>query len=218
MTAPILILFLIGGHSARISGQTSIPALHLHLRTCIPTWAPCHSTRPAVCLVSPPLLTHMHTTSKLQQVATPAFKRGGGGRRMPLPASGGWRDIETKVRQQKSEDRDATLNLLLKHPDATLATYVWRQIKHMKYAFETLAATPDLLLKHLDETLATYVRNSWNTRNMHMKHLQKTHENTSYGWKICNIQIKTLATYVSKQIKQFEQTLATCATSLDLLL
>jgi hypothetical protein len=28
------------------------------------------------------------------------------------------------VRQQKNEDRDATPNLLLKHPDATLATYV----------------------------------------------------------------------------------------------
>jgi hypothetical protein len=33
-------------------------------------------------------------------------------------------DTEAKVRQQKSEDRDATPNILLKHPDATLATYV----------------------------------------------------------------------------------------------
>jgi hypothetical protein len=64
------------------------------------------------------------------------------------------------VRQQKSEDRDAIPDLLLKHPDVTLLTYVWRQIKHMKHASETLAPTPDLLLKHPDETLATYVRNS----------------------------------------------------------
>jgi hypothetical protein len=42
------------------------------------------------------------------------------------PTPGGGRDIEVKVRQQKSEDKDATPDLLLKHPDATLATYVWR--------------------------------------------------------------------------------------------
>jgi hypothetical protein len=33
-------------------------------------------------------------------------------------------DTEMKVMQQKSEDRDATSDLLLKHPDATVATYV----------------------------------------------------------------------------------------------
>jgi hypothetical protein len=33
-------------------------------------------------------------------------------------------------------------------------------MKHMKYAYKTLAATPDLLLKYPDETLATYIRNS----------------------------------------------------------
>ena len=54
----------------------------------------------------------------------------------------------------------ATPDILLKHPDATLATYVGRQIKYMKHTSETLAATPDLLLKYLDETLATYVRDS----------------------------------------------------------
>jgi hypothetical protein len=61
------------------------------------------------------------------------------------------------VRKQKGEDRDVTPVLLLKHLDATLATYVSRQIKHMKHASETLAATPDLLLKYLNETLATYL-------------------------------------------------------------
>jgi hypothetical protein len=40
------------------------------------------------------------------------------------PASGGGGDTKAKVRQQKSEDRDVTPDLLLKHPDATLATYV----------------------------------------------------------------------------------------------
>jgi hypothetical protein len=35
----------------------------------------------------------------------------------------------------------ATSNLFLKHPDATLATYVRRQIKHLKYASETIAKT-----------------------------------------------------------------------------
>jgi hypothetical protein len=38
----------------------------------------------------------------------------------PAPGEGG----DTKARQQKSEEGDATTNLLLKHPDATLATYV----------------------------------------------------------------------------------------------
>jgi hypothetical protein len=57
----------------------------------------------------------------------------------PEPALGGGGDIEVKVRQEKCEDKDATPDLLLKHPDATLATYVLRQMKHMKHASETLA-------------------------------------------------------------------------------
>jgi hypothetical protein len=92
-------------------------------------------------------------------VATPTSRRGGG-KDVQLALGGGGGDIEAKVRQQKSEDRDATPDLLLKHPDTTLATYVLRQMKHMKYAPETLAATIDLLLEHPDETLATYVQNS----------------------------------------------------------
>ena len=31
---------------------------------------------------------------------------------------------DTEARQQKGEERDATLNLVLKHPDATIAIYV----------------------------------------------------------------------------------------------
>jgi hypothetical protein len=76
------------------------------------------------------------------------------------PALGQWGDTEAMVRQQKNEDRDATPNLLLKHPDATLATYVWRQMKHIKHAYETLAATPDPFFKHQNETLAIYLWNS----------------------------------------------------------
>jgi hypothetical protein len=53
----------------------------------------------------------------------------------PMPGGGG--DIEANVRQQKSEDRDATPDLLLKHPDVTLATYV-RNSSHSKHVYETL--------------------------------------------------------------------------------
>jgi hypothetical protein len=43
----------------------------------------------------------------------------------PTPGGGGeGGDTEAKVRQQKSNNRDATLDLLLKYLDATLATYV----------------------------------------------------------------------------------------------
>jgi hypothetical protein len=37
---------------------------------------------------------------------------------------GGGGDTEAKVRQQKSEDKDATPDLFSKHLDTTLATYV----------------------------------------------------------------------------------------------
>jgi hypothetical protein len=33
-------------------------------------------------------------------------------------------DNEAKVRQQKSENRDATPDIFLKHPNTTLATYI----------------------------------------------------------------------------------------------
>jgi hypothetical protein len=36
----------------------------------------------------------------------------------------GGRDNEVNVREQKSEDRDSTLDLLLKHPDAIFSTYI----------------------------------------------------------------------------------------------
>jgi hypothetical protein len=55
---------------------------------------------------------------------TPPASKIGGGAAYAQPAPGGGGDTEAKVKQQKSEDKDATLDLLLKHPDATLATYV----------------------------------------------------------------------------------------------
>ena len=49
---------------------------------------------------------------------------------------------ETARRGNRSEEEDATPDLLLKHSDATLATYVLRLMKHLKHASETLAKTP----------------------------------------------------------------------------
>jgi hypothetical protein len=43
-------------------------------------------------------------------------------------------------------------------------------MKHLKYAYETLAATPDLLLKPADKTLAAYVQKQLK----HMEHTSKT--------------------------------------------
>jgi hypothetical protein len=73
-------------------------------------------------------------------VATSTSRRVGGGGGCPTGTGRRREDTEAKVRQEKYEDKDATPNLLLKHPDATLATYVLRQMKHMKHASETLVA------------------------------------------------------------------------------
>jgi hypothetical protein len=55
---------------------------------------------------------------------------------------------------RKSDEGDATSDLLLKHRDATLATYARRQMKNLKHAFETLAKkTPT---KHLKNHCKTY--------------------------------------------------------------
>jgi len=55
-----------------------------------------------------------------------------------LPALG-------ETMQQKVGMRDATPDLLLKHPNTTVATYVRRQLKHLKHTSETLE-------KHLKHT------------------------------------------------------------------
>jgi hypothetical protein len=57
-------------------------------------------------------------------VATLASRRGAGAADAQSTPGGGGGDTEVKVRQQKSENRDTTPNLLLKHPNITLATYV----------------------------------------------------------------------------------------------
>jgi hypothetical protein len=40
--------------------------------------------------------------------------------------------------QQKTRRRHATPDLLLKYPNTTVATYVSRQLKHLKHVSETL--------------------------------------------------------------------------------
>ena len=47
-----------------------------------------------------------------------------------------------------------TPDLLLKHSDAILATYIWRHVKHLKHTFEILAKTPENTWKSL-HTYAT---------------------------------------------------------------
>jgi hypothetical protein len=50
----------------------------------------------------------------------PASRKGrGGGDAQPAPGGGG--DTEVKVRRKKSKGTDATSDLFLKHPNATLA-------------------------------------------------------------------------------------------------
>ena len=78
-----------------------------------------------------PSASHAHARGQqLQDVTTalPAFKKVGEGEGEGAadaqPALGEGVDTEAKVRHQKSEDRDATPDLLLKHQDPTLATYV----------------------------------------------------------------------------------------------
>jgi hypothetical protein len=72
-----------------------------------------------------------------------------------------------------------TPDLLLKYPDETFATCVWRKIKHLKHVSETFAKTP---------------KNAWKAIAKHMQHPYKN--TCKHVWNIRNIQIKTLATYV----------------------
>jgi hypothetical protein len=65
--------------------------------------------------------------------------------------------------QHKVGRRDATPDLLLKHPMKIAATYIWRQFKHLKHASETIEKKH---LKHTWKTMATL-------RNIHIKHMQR---------------------------------------------
>jgi hypothetical protein len=42
----------------------------------------------------------------------------------------------------ESEEGDVTPDLLLKHPNTTLGTYIQRLMKHLKHTFEALVKTP----------------------------------------------------------------------------
>jgi hypothetical protein len=43
----------------------------------------------------------------------------------------------------EAEERDATLNLFLKHPNETFATYIQKQLKHLQHTSKTLIKTPE---------------------------------------------------------------------------
>jgi hypothetical protein len=55
-----------------------------------------------------------------------------------------------------------TPDLLLQHPDETLATYIRKQLKHLQHTCETVAKHLKTLesrykhMQHPDKTLATY--------------------------------------------------------------
>jgi hypothetical protein len=82
----------------------------------------------------------------------PASRRRGGGGGCPARAAGrrGHRDEATE-----SDEGDATSDLLLKHPDTILATYVCRQMKYLKHASETLTKTPEKHFKIIVKIYAT---------------------------------------------------------------
>jgi hypothetical protein len=51
-----------------------------------------------------------------------------------------------KLRRHRGEiaegdERDATLNLFLKHPNETFATYIQKQLKHLQHTSKTLVKT-----------------------------------------------------------------------------
>jgi hypothetical protein len=77
----------------------------------------------------------------------------------------------------------------LKHPDAILATYKRRQMKHLKHASETSAKTCE---KHL-KTIATHTQHpDKHTCNIRLKKKVGTLETDA-----CNIRVQTIATYAT---------------------
>jgi hypothetical protein len=57
-------------------------------------------------------------------------------RTSPTSRRGGRKHRGEAVEGEKGE---VTPDLLLKHPNETFTTYVWRQMKHLKHTSETLA-------------------------------------------------------------------------------
>jgi hypothetical protein len=97
----------------------------------------------------------------VQPQTSPASRRGG--------KDGGCSVGTGRRRHQdeaaKDEEGDATPDLLLKYLNATLATYVRGQMKHLKDVSEILAKTPEnhcknilnIQIKHLKHMCETYV-------------------------------------------------------------
>jgi hypothetical protein len=83
------------------------------------------------------------------------------------------------------------LDLLLKHPDATLATYKRRQMKHLRYVFETLAT---YVYKKIDETLGM------DACNIHVELLQHPNLLLQHPHEHMHL----------KQLKHLKHELATC--------
>ena len=80
--------------------------------------------------------------------------------RPPSPSHGWHRGETTERRGGRCNTRSS-----LKYPDASNTTYIWKQMKHLKYASETLAKTPETIV---------------NIRNIKIKH--------------CTIYVKTYPT------------------------
>jgi hypothetical protein len=66
----------------------------------------------------------MHAASDYNTWLRQHLEDGGGTTDAQPAPEGGGGDTKVKVGQQKSEDRYATPDLVFKHPDATLVTYV----------------------------------------------------------------------------------------------
>jgi hypothetical protein len=100
------------------------------------------------------------------------------------------------------ESPAATPNLLLKHPDETFIKYVIRQMKHLKYASQTLEKKhiktfKNVITKHMQRPRNTYA-------NICVKHMQypKNH--------ICNVRRKNK---LNNWNRCFQHTCTTWATS-----
>ena len=78
--------------------------------------------------------THMKHASETTKIFG-ASRSGGGGDRCP---DGAGKRRKHRGKAVEGEEGDATLDLLLKQPYETFATYIWRQMKHFKHASETL--------------------------------------------------------------------------------
>ena len=121
-----------------------------------------------------------------------ASRRGGGHGECPAGA-GKMRRHQGKIAE--GEEGDATPDLLLKHQGKTFAIYIWRQMKHLKHASETLAEEPvtlekplqsirNIQIKHLQHMCETYATSKETHCNIHLKKINETFEIDA-----CNIHV-----------------------------